>query len=197
MIEEDMYTLTKQHILAKEIKKSRFIAAAVPVDSPEQALIKIESFGDPEANHNCWAYKIGDRYRFSDDGEPGGTAGRPILAAIEGQDLDWLVVIVTRFFGGIKLGAGGLVRAYGGTAAECLHAAEKIEIRKKVVVKVKASFEFIGSIYPLMDQFAAEKLGEEYLDTGIVLTLEIEEKLLGPFKTSLADATRGKAVLDA
>ena len=191
-----MHTIAKQHIFEKEIKRSRFIAIAAPVDSPEEALSQLEAVRDPEANHNCWAYKVGDQYRFSDDGEPGGTAGRPILAAIEGQNLDGLVVIVTRFFGGIKLGAGGLVRAYGGTAAECLREANKIEIRKRIVIQVRAPFDSIGMIYPLMDQFAAEKLKEDYLDTGIVLTLEIEETLLPPFKTSLADATRGKAVLD-
>jgi uncharacterized YigZ family protein len=191
-----MYTLAKQHTLTKEIKKSRFIAIAIPVESPEQALEQLAGVRDSEANHNCWAYKVGDQYRFSDDGEPGGTAGKPILAAIEGQNLDSVVVVVTRFFGGIKLGAGGLVRAYGGTAAECLRTAKKIEILRKIVVKINAPFDSIGAIYPLMEQFSAEKLNESYLDTGIVLTMEIEEKHLGPFKTSLADATRGKAILD-
>ena len=66
---------------------------------------------DPEATHNCWAYKIGQEYRFNDDGEPGGTAGRPILQAIEGQGMDRVAVLVVRWFGGVKLGAGGLVRA--------------------------------------------------------------------------------------
>ena len=74
---------------------------------------------DPEATHNCWAYKIGQEYRFNDDGEPGGTAGRPILQAIEGQGMDRVAVLVVRWFGGVKLGAGGLVRAYGGCAANC------------------------------------------------------------------------------
>ncbi|MCP4197190.1 MAG: YigZ family protein [Proteobacteria bacterium] len=191
-----MFTIAKQHIYAKEIKKSRFIAIALPVDSPEEALHQLEAVGDPEATHNCWAYKVGDQYRFSDDGEPGGTAGKPILAAIEGQNLDCVVVVVTRFFGGIKLGAGGLVRAYGGTAAECLRTAQRMEILRKIVVKVNAPFDSIGAIYPLIEQFSAEKLNESYLDTGIVLTMELEEKYLGPFKTSLADATRGKAILD-
>ena len=106
-----------QHL--EEIKKSRFLAQAAPVDTPEQALAFVRQVGDPAATHNCWAYRIGQDYRFNDDGEPGGTAGRPILQAIEGQGIDRAVVVVTRWYGGIKLGAGGLVRAYGGTAAEC------------------------------------------------------------------------------
>src|SRR5690625_7862489 len=85
----------------------------------------IEERSVPDARHNCWAYKIGDNYRFSDDGEPGGTAGRPILQAIEGQECDFVAVLVIRWFGGIKLGTGGLVRASGGAAAECLRTAHK------------------------------------------------------------------------
>lgn len=74
----------------------------------------LQAVQDLQATHNCWAYKVGAQYRFSDDGEPAGTAGRPILSAIEAQHLDRVMVVVTRYFGGIKLGVGGLVRAYGG-----------------------------------------------------------------------------------
>ncbi len=95
----------------QEIKKSRFLAQAAPVDTPEQALAFVQAMSDPAATHNCWAYRIGQAYRFNDDGEPGGTAGRPILQAIEGQGIDCAVVVVTRWYGGIKLGAGGLARA--------------------------------------------------------------------------------------
>ena len=112
----------------QEIKKSRFLAQAAPVDAPEAALAFVQDVADPAATHNCWAYRIGQAYRFNDDGEPGGTAGRPILQAIEGQGIDRAVVVVTRWYGGIKLGAGGLARAYGGTAAECLRLAERVPI---------------------------------------------------------------------
>ena len=110
------------------IKKSLFIVHAAPVQSAEDALRFVEKHSKVDATHNCWAFRIGDEYRFNDDGEPGGTAGRPILAAIEGRDLTNIVVLVIRFYGGIKLGTGGLVRAYGGTAAKCLHDAPKREI---------------------------------------------------------------------
>ena len=110
------------------IKKSLFIVHAAPVQSAEEALRFVEKHSKVDATHNCWAFRIGDEYRFNDDGEPGGTAGRPILAAIEGRDLTNIVVLVIRYYGGIKLGTGGLVRAYGGTAAKCLHDAPKREI---------------------------------------------------------------------
>lgn len=190
-----MQTLAEQHTHSQEIKKSRFIAVALPVSSREKALEKIEEIRDPQATHNCWAYKVGDEYRFSDDGEPGGTAGRPILAAIEGQGLDRVLVVVTRFFGGIKLGAGGLVRAYGGSAAECLRTASKKEVTIKVIVNVEAPFGLTGAVYPLLDQFQAQKLDEIYVETGLVLKLKIDEHTLSTFKTALADATRGKAAI--
>jgi putative IMPACT (imprinted ancient) family translation regulator len=83
-----------------DIKKSRFLAQATPVETSQQALAYVQRVSDPSATHNCWAYRIGQDYRFNDDGEPGGTAGRPILQAIEGQGVDRAVVVVTRWYGG-------------------------------------------------------------------------------------------------
>ena len=97
-------TLAAPASLEAEIKKSKFIARAVRVETSEEAMGRIREIALPDATHNCWAYKIGEEYRFSDDGEPGGSAGRPILAAIEGQGLDQILVVVTRYFGGTKLG---------------------------------------------------------------------------------------------
>src|SRR3546814_8544560 len=113
--------------LLEVISKSRFLAKAAPVQSPEEAQAFVQAVSDPTATHSCWAWKIGNQYRFSDDGEPGGTAGRPMLTAIEGQDFDRVAVVVIRWFGGIKLGTGGLARAYGGTTATCLQAGERSE----------------------------------------------------------------------
>lgn len=123
-----MFTLQRIETSAQEIKKSRFLAIAGPIEDELSAKTFIAARSDPAANHNCWAWRAGQSYRFSDDGEPSGTAGKPILAAIDGQSLDRVAVVVTRWFGGVLLGSGGLVRAYGGTAALCLRAAEKIEL---------------------------------------------------------------------
>ena len=110
---------------AVEIKKSRFLAQAAPASSAETAMAFVDSLRDNGGGHHCWAYRIGQAYRFNDDGEPSSSAGKPILAAIDGQGFDHVVVVVTRWFGGIKLGVGGLVRAYGGTAAQCLQQAAR------------------------------------------------------------------------
>lgn len=101
---EPLHTLPHvcQHVA--EIRKSRFLAQAASVDDAAQALAFLRDVGDPAATHNCWAYRIGQDYRFNDDGEPGGTAGRPILQAIEGQGFDRVMVVVTRWFGGTKIG---------------------------------------------------------------------------------------------
>jgi putative IMPACT (imprinted ancient) family translation regulator len=104
-----MLTLAGRHRHEEEVKRSRFIALVDRADSPDAALAFLELIRDVDATHNCWAYKVDDKYRFSDDGEPGGSAGRPILAAIEGQGLDHVVAVVIRYFGGTKLGVGGLV----------------------------------------------------------------------------------------
>ncbi|WP_395791425.1 IMPACT family protein, partial [Aquimonas sp.] len=124
-----------------EVKRSRFVCQAASIDSAEAALLHLQQVADPDATHNCWAYRIGSAYRSSDDGEPAGTAGRPILAAIDGQGLDGVVAVVTRWYGGIKLGAGGLVRAYGGCAAECLRTAERLTV-EATYASAQATYRF-------------------------------------------------------
>lgn len=125
-----MLTLAGEARLSQDVRKSRFLAIAEPVDAADAAMAFFARASTADATHNCWAYKIGANYRFNDDGEPGGSAGRPILAAIEGQGLDHVAVVVTRWFGGIKLGVGGLVRAYGGCARKTEKAKGR-ETRKK------------------------------------------------------------------
>src|SRR5210317_2254673 len=115
-----MQTLASTASIETEIKRSRFIAHAARVDSLADTLEFYESVADPSATHNCWAWRLDHQYRFNDDGEPASTAGKPILSAIEGKGLDHTMVVVTRYFGGIKLGVGGLVRAYSGSAARCI-----------------------------------------------------------------------------
>jgi uncharacterized YigZ family protein len=185
-------TLSKPFRYEREIKKSRFIANACHATTPGRAMEFIESVSDPQASHNCWAYRLEGEYRFSDDGEPGGTAGRPILGAIEKQGLDMVVVVVTRYFGGIKLGAGGLARAYLGTAAECLRSAAKREMRDYLTVEFKADFDATGSVHSAVERHGARIIGETYTETGINAQIEIEANSAEPLKAALLEATRGK-----
>lgn len=176
-----------------EVKKSRHLAQAAPCTTPEQALTFVAEVGDPAATHNCWAYRIGQQYRFSDDGEPGGTAGRPILAAIEGQGLDSVVVVVTRWFGGIKLGAGGLLRAYGGAAAECLRTAPRQPIIDLVEACLRVGFEHASTLHALLAQLDGEKLEERFDAEGIVLRIRIPCDNAQSLALALRDSTRGQS----
>ncbi len=178
-----------------EVKKSRHLARAVPVESPQAALDWIAAVSVPDATHNCWAYRVGQDYRFSDDGEPSGTAGRPILSAIDGQGLDGVAVVVTRWFGGIKLGAGGLVRAYGGAAAECLRTAPRRVLVERVDARIDCPFGHAGTAHALLAPHGAIKLDEGYGEDGLHLTLSVPVDALDALRTALRDATRDQARL--
>lgn len=178
-----------------EIKHSRFLALAGPVESPEAALAFVAEVGTVDATHNCWAYRIGGLYRSSDDGEPAGTAGRPILAAIDGQGFDQVVVVVTRWYGGIKLGAGGLVRAYGGCAAECLRTALRRELVELVECTVSYGFADTGAVHATVAAHGADKLDERFDATGAQLQLRLPAGQLDSLRTQLRDATRDRATV--
>lgn len=175
-----------------EIKHSRFVAHAAPIGSAEDALAFLQQVAVPDATHNCWAYRHGNEYRSSDDGEPAGTAGRPILAAIDGQGFDRVMVVVIRWYGGIKLGAGGLVRAYGGTAAECLRTAPRLPLVALTELSVQAAFEDLGALHAALAAHLAEKLDETFTASGVELHVRLPADQADPLKTRLRDATRDR-----
>ncbi|HZW17634.1 MAG TPA: YigZ family protein [Luteimonas sp.] len=191
-----LHTLAAAATHALEVKHSRFVANAIPVEGTEQALHALAGVSVADATHNCWAWRIGDDYRSSDDGEPAGTAGRPILAAIDGQGIDRVVVVVTRWFGGIKLGAGGLVRAYGGTAAECLRRAERVELVAMRDVILRAPFDDLGTVHAALAAASAEKLSETFDASGVRLVLRLPEDGVDALKLRLRDATRNRVTID-
>lgn len=186
----ELFTIESSITIEKEIKKSRFIANAAPVSSPEESLDFFNKIKDPYATHNCWAYKIGHRYRFSDDGEPAGTAGKPIFTTIERLSYDNVIVVVTRFFGGIKLGTGGLVRAYGGVTAEALRAATAVPIEEKIDICFLFPCSKLGNV-----RGAINKLGfvptEEYEPDGIKYFFSVSKKELDNIRNTLIDITHG------
>lgn len=190
-----LHTLTGLASHAIEVKHSRFLAQAAPVETPDVAVAWLRAHADPAATHNCWAWRIGAEYRSSDDGEPAATAGRPILAAIDGQGFDRIVVVVTRWYGGIKLGAGGLVRAYGGAAAECLRTAPRVPIVAMVEAALHCPFEDTGAVHALIAAHGAEKLDERYTEDGIELRVRLPASALDGLKTQLRDTTRNRATL--
>ena len=187
-----MLTLKGPVSFEETIKKSRFIGHAACVTSQAESLDFYESVADTQATHNCWAWRISFQVRSSDDGEPSGTAGRPILNVIERRELKNVMIVVTRYFGGIKLGVGGLVRAYSGTAAKCLDRATVIELFPMAEYTIRTGFEWASSLHGLLEQFSADKLEENYDDEGLILKIRCREADFGKLTSSLRDACRGQ-----
>ncbi|MCK0208511.1 IMPACT family protein [Starkeya koreensis] len=188
-------TLVDRSLHQQEIRKSRFRAAAGPVADEAAAKAFIAAQSDPAANHNCWAWRVGQSYRFNDDGEPGGTAGTPILAAIDGQGLDGVAVVVTRWFGGILLGSGGLIRAYGGTAALCLREAEKVALVETVSGTVACDFGDLTLVQARLGALAGVKVEVDvFTDSGAVLSIAVPKSDAGAVERLLADLTSGRSL---
>ena len=179
----------------EEIRKSRFITLAAPITNARQAQDFIELHSDLNASHNCWAWKPGDQYRSSDDGEPGGTAGRPILSAIEAQDCDQVVVLVIRWYGGIQLGTGGLARAYGGGANKCLQGAEKLPLVSRVALYCSCSFGELALIKLRLADSGGLLINESFTGNGVDLHLALAEEQIAPLQQQLADISRGRILL--
>ena len=187
-----MLTVKQPASFEETIKKSRFVAHAASVTSQAQSLDFYNAVADQQATHNCWAWRIDYQVRSSDDGEPSGTAGRPILNVVERRSLENVMVVVTRYYGGIKLGVGGLVRAYGGTAAKCLDRAGVIELFPQAEYRLTAGFEWASSVHSLLKQFHAEKLSESYDDEGLTLTIRCRVADAEKLATGLLDVSRGQ-----
>lgn len=186
------WTLTGPVRHEADIRKSRFLALAAPVGSPVDAQAFLDDFRDPQATHNCWAWRLGDQYRFSDDGEPGGTAGRPILQAIESQDCDRVVVLVIRWFGGIKLGTGGLARAYGGTAAECLRVADKVVLREECRVCCTCPYPDIDRVQARLLAAGARIESARFHADGVAWSLLVAKDDMAAIQALYVDQTRGR-----
>lgn len=186
------FTLVAPASLLIEVRHSRFLARSVAIDSADAAQTALAPLSEPAATHNCWAWRVGAQYRSSDDGEPAGTAGRPILAAIDGQGCDQVLVVVTRWFGGIKLGAGGLVRAYGGAAAECLRRAEKRELIALAELEFACPFANLGDAHAALNAAGAIKFDEHFDADGVTLRVRLPADRVDDLKTRLRDATRDR-----
>lgn len=190
-----VFTLTKLNKYEEEIKRSKFIVYAQPIQSVNQAMEFINSYSVDTATHNCWAYQIGNEYRFNDDGEPSGTAGKPILQAIQGQQLDGVAVLVIRWFGGVKLGTGGLIRAYGGCAAKCLQIATKIELIIRITLQFECLFTYISLVQSRLSEFNADIVKEDYNNEGVVWTISLPVDNKDIFIETISNITRGQSLI--
>lgn len=191
------FTLVGPCEFREEIRKSRFITLAAPISSPADAQAFIERNSDLNATHNCWAWKLGAQYRSTDDGEPGGTAGRPILAAIEAQDCDQVVVLVIRWYGGIQLGTGGLARAYGGGANKCLQQAERLLLVNRVSLNFECSFNELALVKLRLGELNGLVQDETFTAVGVELLVALAPDQIETFQRQLSDISRGRIVLQS
>ena len=181
------------------IKKSRFIACVEPVASREAAQARVAQLKaeHPDAAHVCWALLAGGQSAANDDGEPGGTAGRPMLDVLRHQDLQGVMASVVRYFGGVKLGAGGLVRAYTDAVAQALHSAEKVPIIKQAQLACSVPYALEGLVRREVELAQAQLLEVSH---GSVVTLQfaLPETQAADLMERLSESGRGQLVwLDA
>lgn len=180
-------------------KKSKFITVAIPIlstEMAEQALVEIRE-AHKSANHNCFAYRLGIQVpveRFSDDGEPSGTAGRPILEVIRRQGITNILVVVTRYFGGVLLGASGLVRAYADGSSSALAAADKLHCALMHEVRVACDYAVYGKLEHTLSAGGISMLDKEFTER-VAFTVVIEETHLEQRLAELTQWTNGQATV--
>lgn len=181
-------------------KKSRFIATVKPVHSEEEALAFIESIKKKywNATHNCFAYVIGEQFqvqRCSDDGEPSGTAGKPMLDVLLGEEIHDVAVVVTRYFGGTLLGTGGLVRAYSGATKAGLEASLVITKKHGQKLTIDTDYTGLGKIQYILGQRGLTILNSIYTDK-VALEVLLPEDDIKPVMDEIREGTNGQAVME-
>ena len=190
-----MRIIQAPHSYQEEIRKSRFLAQAVFLPSAEQAPALIAQLSTPNVSHNCWAWRCGEQYRFTDDGEPGGTAGRPLLAAIEHQEFDQVLIVVTRWYGGIQLGTGGLARAYGGCAHHVLQTAHSEELVPQTLLTGHCPYTYLDIFKMRINEAGGVVNSEEFGAEGALLNLSVPDAQVAVLQAALSEATRGVSSL--
>jgi len=184
-----------------EEKNSDFLTFLQPVASRAEAIAHIDHYRQlhPSANHVCWAYIIGNTRQpltqaFSDDGEPSGTAGKPILHVLTEREVGNALALVVRYFGGVKLGAGGLVRAYSGAVSAAVNLAELKQLTPRVNLKVQVDFAQEAKIRYLLAQYDGQLQTVVY-GNQVILEVALAQTQLDDFRSQIIEATAGVALI--
>lgn len=186
---------------ATEEKNSDFLTFLHPVTSREEAMEHIEMYRKkyPDANHVCWAYVIGNTRQpktqaFSDDGEPSGTAGKPMLHVLTERDVGNSLAVVVRYFGGVKLGAGGLVRAYSGAVSDAVNHAELVQVTPSVQMQILVDFAKETKIRHIVNQYQGQILNVDYA-ARVTLDISLAAAQAELFVQQVINETAGDAVV--
>ena len=170
--------------------RSKFLAFAIPVRTAEEAMEQVAKYQKEyfDARHVCWAYRLGpdgEEYRSNDNGEPSGTAGKPILGQMVSADVSDLIILVIRYFGGVKLGTSGLIVAYRTAAAEALEAGEYAERLVEKELKLTFGYEHMNMVMRMVKDLQPRIVNQDYKDNGdIVMTIAIRLSLVERVQTS-------------
>lgn len=184
------------------IERSRFICTLAPAPSSEQAqsFIRDIQHAYPDATHNCWAFLVGqpgstDRIGLSDDGEPHGTAGRPMLTVLQHSGLGDIAAVVTRYYGGTKLGTGGLVKAYGGAVQHALDGLPRGEHVERVDVHMRLGYSAVSAAQLLFPTLDVEVVAEEF-GADVRFHCRCPEEHEAALRQGLMDITRGQVTFE-
>lgn len=180
-------------------KRSRFIATISHIESETEAFKFISDIKSKywDAKHNVYAFVLekGNVARFSDDNEPHGTAGKPVLDVILGNKLKNVVIVVTRYFGGVLLGTGGLVRAYSSAAAKAVEGSEIYEMRNCISVNIKCEYNQFEIVKKILENFSAEIVHTEFL-SDVIIKANIEEVFYNNFSEKLINSLNGRVKIE-
>ncbi|MEM8961607.1 MAG: YigZ family protein [Acidobacteriota bacterium] len=183
-----------------KIKGSRFFATVAPTPDVAAALALVDALRAEfrDATHHCWAYRLfgADDFRYSDDGEPSGSAGRPILVEIDARELSGVAVVVTRYYGGTKLGTGGLVRAYSAAAAAALDHAEIVTRRITRRLDLTHGYDLTADVQRVLSAAGLEPTHADY-SQHVHLTLDVPVEDVDTVRQQLIDATAGRINVQA
>ncbi len=191
----------ERHRLEQSIDRSRFICTLAPATTLEDAQRVVRAVAEemPDANHHCWAILVGapgstSGIGSSDDGEPRGTAGRPMLVALLHSGIGDVVAVVTRYFGGIKLGTGGLARAYGGTVQLALGSMPRTEHVALTTCSLAVSYPQVDVVKPLLARYGVTVVAQRF-EADVQLQLQVPTDRLAEVRDAVRDGTRGLAEL--
>ncbi|WP_318482223.1 YigZ family protein [Photobacterium leiognathi] len=191
---------TSDVIFEEEIKKSRFITYLAHTPNIEAAKQFVQQIKERhhDARHNCWAFVAGRptnsmKWGFSDDGEPSGTAGKPILAQLTGSGVGEITAVVTRYYGGIRLGTGGLVKAYGGGVQQAL---TRLETKQKVItseLELSCEYNQVSLVESLLSEYNGTQLHADY-GNQVTMQIELDSRIVDEFCAKLTNRSGGRIV---
>lgn len=190
------YTISERKRAELKVKGSRFTATVFPAKSKDEALSKLDEIRKEfyDATHNCYAYRLGFKgldFRAADDGEPSGSAGKPILFMLQKYDVSDALLVVTRYFGGVKLGVGGLARAYSECAEMVLELIEKIPIYRAMPLRVLCVYEDISIVKPIIERFGVG-FEADYRDVA-EFTVSVPQSAVDECIRAITAATNARA----